>query len=61
DRVEISPVLRLILGADQVRQITAEYARMAAVPDATDPALRPQGSEPADDDDTVDDDVEVRP
>ncbi|UFS57576.1 DUF4194 domain-containing protein [Subtercola endophyticus] len=30
DRVEISPVLRLIVDADQVRQISAEYRRIAA-------------------------------
>jgi len=32
DRVEISPVLRLIVDADHVRQISAEYARLAASP-----------------------------
>lgn len=30
DRVEISPVLRLIVDADHVRQISVEYARIAA-------------------------------
>lgn len=30
DRVEISPVLRLIVDADHVRQVSAEYARIAA-------------------------------
>lgn len=44
DRAEISPVLRLIVDADQVRGITAEYQRLAregaggAAPAATAPA-----------------------
>ncbi|MHA7987797.1 DUF4194 domain-containing protein [Rathayibacter sp. CAU 1779] len=45
DRVEISPVLRLILDADQVRAVTAEYARLVGTT-ARDTA----GTDEADDD-----------
>lgn len=34
DRVEISPVVRLLVDPDQVRAISAEYAKIAADPDA---------------------------
>jgi len=34
DRVEISPVVRLLIDPEQVRAISAEYAKIAADPDA---------------------------
>jgi len=51
DRAEISPVLRLIVDADQVRGITAEYERLAregtGEPDARDDADLAEPAEPA--------------
>lgn len=47
DRVEISPVLRLIVDADQVRAIGEEYARIAAGAAPTpDPSLGDADGEP---------------
>jgi uncharacterized protein DUF4194 len=38
DRVEISPVVRLLVDPEQVRAISAEYAKIAGHPDAAGPA-----------------------
>lgn len=51
DRAEISPVLRLIVDADQVRAITAEYARLSR--EGADEASTPEpadGPEPTEED-----------
>ncbi|ROQ58569.1 uncharacterized protein DUF4194 [Rathayibacter sp. PhB152] len=54
DRAEISPVLRLIVDADQVRAITAEYERISRQGAAAPEALRDE----SDDEDLKDEDDE---
>ncbi len=61
DRAEISPVLRLIVDADQVRAITAEYRRLARegagepLPEAPEDPDATEDREPTDEPDPTED------